>query len=113
MSVKMQPTNVIMAHLGIEPNGRIETKFASICATHMDKYVPFDKGDLADYKIEGNKVIYDQLYASYQYKGISKSGNPLNYQKSMHEQAGPYWDRRMISAEMQDVVKDVQDEIGR
>jgi hypothetical protein len=113
MPVKMQPTSVIKVNLGIDPNGRVQRFFATTCAKHMDKYVPFDTGALARYHIEGgNKIVYNQLYARYQYYGISKNGKHLNYQKDKHPLATSYWDKHMWTAENQDVVKEVQNYIG-
>ena len=37
MAVKMQPTSVIKARLGIEPNGRIQRYFQKRCKDYMDK----------------------------------------------------------------------------
>ena len=114
MPVKMQPTSVIKANLGIDVNGRVQRFFTNTCAKHMDKYVPFDTGTLARYHIEeGNKVVYDTPYARYQYYGISKSGKPLNYQTTKHPLATSYWDRHMWTAESQDVVREVQNYVGR
>ena len=112
MPVKMQPTSVINARLGINPGGRIEKFFASECAKAMDKYVPFDEGNLAQYKIQGNRIIYDQVYARYQYNGISKNGKPLNYSHDKHPQATHHWDKVMWSAEGQDIIRKVQEKIG-
>lgn len=122
MPVKMQPTSVIKANLGIEPNGKVHKFFTQTCAIHMDKYVPFDTGILAGTVVKGNvttnnvtddQIIYDQEYAHYVYEGISKNGNPLNYHTDKHPLAGRHWDKRMVSAEMQDIVKEVQDFIDR
>lgn len=122
MPVKMQSTSVIKANLGIEPNGKVQKFFTQTCAIHMDKYVPYDNGILAGTVVKGNsttgnvttnEITYDQEYAHYVYEGISKSGKPLNYQKDKHAYAGKYWDKRMVSAEMQDVVKEVQDFIDK
>jgi hypothetical protein len=113
MAVKIAPISVIKANLGLEPNGRVQKFFTQTCAIHMDKYVPYDEGNLADYRIEDNKVIYQQPYAQYQYYGISKSGNPLHYNPDMHPQASSYWDIKMWSAEKDDVIKEVQDYIRR
>ena len=110
MPVKMAPTSVIKVHLGLERNGRIENYAVKRVADYMDKYVHYDEGDLADYRIEGNKIIYQQPYAKYQYYGISKSGKPLNYSKAKHELATSYWDRAMISANMSDIVDEIQSE---
>ena len=112
MSVKMKPTNVIKAHLGLEPNGRVEKFFTSECAKAMDKYVPFDEGNLADYRIDGNLIIYEQPYARYQYYGLSKNGNPLNYQTDKHPLATSYWDKKMVTADLPDIVKRIQDKFG-
>lgn len=114
MSVKMQPTSVIKANLGIEPNGKVHKFFTHTCKIHNDKYVPFDTGVLAGTVTEEtNCYIYEQPYAHYVYEGISKNGKPLNYHTDKHPLAGRHWDKRMVSAEMQDIVKEVQDFIDR
>lgn len=117
MPVNVKPTSVIKARLGIDKNGRVQKFFTNTCAIHMDKYVPFDKGNLADYHIEGNNmIVYEQKYAEYQYYGMRNDGshviNPENRDRSKHPLANTYWDRRMVTAEMQDVVKEVQDYIN-
>ena len=112
MTAKMQPTSVIKARLGIEPNGRIQKFFTNECAKAMDKFVPFDNGDLANYNIEGNVIIYEQPYARYQYLGLSKSGKPLNYSTDKHPLATSYWDKKMWTAEGQDIVKKIQKKFG-
>ena len=114
MPVKMQPTSVIKANLGIEPNGRVQKFFTNTCRIHNDKYVPFDTGVLAGTVTEEtNCYIYEQPYAHYVYEGISKNGKPLNYHTDKDPLAGSHWDKRMVSAEMQDIVKEVQDFINR
>lgn len=66
---------------------------ASTWATQFKKYVPMDTGILSDsYSVEPYKVIYTQKYAYYQWKGISKKGNPLNYSKEKHYLAGSHWE---------------------
>lgn len=120
MPVEMQPTSVINARLGINPGGTIEKFFASECAKAMDKYVPFDEGILAQYTVEGNRIIYgdngSRYYAKYQYYGVRKDGthaiNPDNRDRSKHPLATSYWDKVMWSAEGQDIVRKVQDKIG-
>ena len=37
----------IKKKLGLEPNGKVQAFFTQTCAIHMDKYVPFDTGVLA------------------------------------------------------------------
>ena len=110
MPVKMQPTSVIKAHLGIEPNGRVQRYFTHRCRTYMDKYVPKDTGDLRTIvDEEPDRIIYDSPYAHAQYVGFTK-GPVRNYTTPG---TGPYWDKRMWSAESQDVVREVQDYVNR
>lgn len=110
MPVKLKPTSQIKARLGIDPNGRVQKFFANTCYKHMDKYVPLDKGDLrTNVSVKADSITYESPYARYQYYGISKSGKPLNYRTPG---TGDYWDKRMVSAEMEQVVEEVQNYIG-
>ena len=138
-SVNMKPTSVIIADLGLQPNGKVQKYFTKRCADYMDKYVPYKEGGLAydNRVIEDDKIIYESPYAHYMYEGkvmgpnipIKEDGNivgyfspkgkskqytgeDINYKTSAgHEYAGPHWDKRMVSAEMDDLVKEVQDYI--
>lgn len=141
MSVKtnLKPISTIKANLGIDPDGRVTKFFVATCAKKMDKYVPYRTGTLAKYKIEGNKIIYDQPYAHYMYEGKvmgpnipikDKNGNiikwwskgpkhytgaDIDYSSSIasgHLYAGPYWDKRMWSAEKDKIIKEVNRAIG-
>ena len=112
MPVKLQPTSVIKTHLGLEPNGRVQKFFTNTCYKHMDKYVPMDDGNLRiNVSIDSNSITYESPYARYQYYGVREDGTHKvkNYTTPG---TGTYWDKRMVSAEMQDVVKEVQDYIG-
>ena len=82
----------------------------------MDKYVPMRDGNLVKYKLTNHEIIYDQEYAAYQYYGQRKDGthviDPANRDRSKHPLASSYWDEKMKSAEIDDVVKEVQKFIG-
>lgn len=111
MPVKMQPTSVIKANLGIEPNGRVQKFFTNTCYRYMDKYVPKDTGVLREnVTIDSNSITYEQQYAHAQYIGEVNGGQVVNYTTPG---TGPYWDKRMVSADMQNVVAEVQDFIDR
>jgi len=138
--VVFKPTSVIKARLGIQKGGPVHAYFTNECAKAMDKYVPYREGGLA-YKQRTtltDKIIYNAPYARYMYEGkvmgpnipikdangniitwFSRkpkylTGKDINYNISAgHEYAGPHWDKRMWSAESEDIIKCVQKYIDR
>ena len=140
MSVKLKPTSQIITRLGIQKNGPAHAFLTKTCADYMDKYVPYARGGLAyeNRRIKIDSIIYDSPYAHYMYKGLTMgpnvpilengivvgwfspmkpkyyTGKKLVYNKSAgHEYAGPRWDKRMWSAEKNEVIKEVEDFIKR
>lgn len=113
MSVQMNKVGTIKAKLGLEANGKIQKFFTEDCYRHMDKYVPMDKGNLRTIvDLQQNSITYEVPYASYQYYGERKDGT----HKVKHYTTpgtGTYWDRRMVSAEMDDIIKEVYAEMRR
>ncbi len=109
MPVKMQPTSVIKARLGIDANGKVQRTLTHSCRLHMNKYVPMDNGDLRTIVDEEPKaVIYEVPYAHTQYVGFTK-GPVINYTTPG---TGPYWDKKMWSIEKNSIIKEVQRAIG-
>ena len=118
MSVRINSFDKIVKRLNIQEGGPAHAFFTATCAKKMDKYVPLDEGMLAGTVIEGGEptsnvtvdsITYSQPYASYQYFGRRQDGshviNEANRKRHMHSLATSYWDKKMKSAEMKDVVK--------
>lgn len=112
MPVQLKPTSQIKARLGIEPNGRVQKFFTNTCYKHMDKYVPKRDGNLRTVvDIQSDSITYESPYAKYQYYGMREDGSrPVSNYTTPG--TGTYWDKRMVSAEIDDVVKEVQDYVG-
>lgn len=111
MPAKMQPTSVIKANLGIEPNGKVQKFFTNTCYRYMDKYVPKDNGILREnVTIDSNSITYEQEYAHAQYIGKVNGKPVVNYTTPG---TGPYWDKRMVSTDMQNVVAEVQNFVNK
>ena len=107
--MKLQPISVIKARLGIEPNGRIQKFFTDTCYKHMDKYVPKDIGNLRNIVTRtANSITYEMPYAHAQYVGFTKG--PVR--RYTTPGTGPYWDKRMWSAEGNIVVREVQNKVN-
>jgi len=113
MAIRFEPNGVIIARLGIEPNGRVNKFLTNTCYRHMDKYVPMKEGNLRiNADIQEKYIIYESPYAEYQYYGMREDGSHKvrNYTTPG---TGPYWDNRMWSAEKKDVIEEVQSYIRR
>ncbi|MBR5227516.1 MAG: hypothetical protein IKV94_02650 [Clostridia bacterium] len=120
MSVSFKPNTVIMTDLGLQEGGPIHKFFTNTCYLHMDEYVPFDSGDLASIvsiSTDGKYITYEVPYASYQYYGVREDGthqiNEDNRNRSMHPKATSFWVEKMVTAEKNDIIKEVQDELKR
>lgn len=108
MAVKIKPSSEIILKLGFDPGGPAQRYFTNTCRRRMDKYLPFDTGTLATtYDEQPTYIVYQQEYAEVVYYGV-RNGKDINYHKDKHQLAGPYWDKRMVSAEGKDIVKEMQ-----
>ena len=113
MSFKLNPTSVIKIRLNIQKGGPVHAFLTETCYKHMDKYVPKRDGNLRTIvDIQTDLITYEQDYAKYQYYGIRKDGTHAvsNYTTPG---TGPYWDKLMVSAEIDTVVKEVQNFINK
>ena len=88
------------------------TKYADSASTlkevKNDTFTPPFGGGTWLVDIQADSITYESDYAKYQYKGMREDGSRVvkNYTTPG---TGPYWDKRMVSAEIDDVVKEVQD----
>ena len=114
MQVKMQPTSVIIAKLGLNYNGKVHKFFQNACYKAMDKYVPMDEGNLRTIVDLSNPsyIIYEVPYARYQYYGMRDDGTRkvVNYTTPG---TGPYWDKKMWNVEGKRIVNEVQEYVNR
>ena len=113
MSVRMKADSVIIANLGLQPNGPVQKFFTSSCAKHMNKYIPKNEGNLRiNHTIYDDKIVYESPYARYQYYGVREDGTH-KVENYTTPGTGPYWDKRMWSAEKEQVVAETQKFVNR
>lgn len=111
--VHLIPTEKIIKKLGIEPNGRIQAFFTEDCLKRMDKYVPMRDTPLrTTTDVQSNSITYQSIYANYQYHGMRRDGTHVvkNYTTPG---TGSYWDRKMVSAEINELIEDVENAIKK
>lgn len=143
MKVKFNSPKAIKTRLGIQKYGPAHKYFALCCKDRMNaRYVPEKEGVLIQSSFVNNQcvIVYPQPYARYQYHGklmvdpIIKKGafynenygfwsRPKKYgiPKELTNQdlkytkagTGPYWEKRLKSAEIKDIEKEVQEYMKR
>lgn len=115
-------SSLVFLDIGLVPDGKLQKFMTATVAKHMDKYVPFREGNLARTviidgqptdNVKTDKIIYEQPYASYVYKGLSKYGKELTYSRARHSEAGPYWDERCMTAEKDTIMREITNAIKR
>ena len=112
MGVYINSLDQIEKRLKINTNGPVQAFMTETCYKAMDKYVPRRDGNLRTIVyLTNHSITYQSPYARYQYYGIRGDGT----HKVKHYTTpgtGPYWDKRMISADINKVVKQVQGKIN-
>lgn len=122
--VEMKPVGVILARLGVDRNGRVQRFLTETVNRRITRYMPFRTGVLATklkFVSSPTEITVNGPYARYQYYGKVMVGKPpkqvtdidLNYDKTKHPNAGPFWDRRMMAAEKDVIVREVQAYVKR
>ena len=88
----------IIDKYGMQENGDTQLFLANTCFRRMQKYVPFDTGTLSTHAtVRPGSVTYEEQYAHKQY--TTNKGKGIR---------GKYWDKRMVSAEKELIVKEVK-----
>ena len=112
--VRLDSLDNIKKKLGIDINGRVQKYLQDTAYRYMDKYVPYKDDNLRRIVVlsDPTKIVYDVEYAEYQYEGQRKDGSHVI---TNHTTAGTYthWDKEMMNAEGDDLVKEVQRFVNR
>lgn len=92
----------------LETDSTLGEQIASAARDRIDKYVPFDTGQLAGtVTVLPWKLIYTRDGVWINYGGISQSGKAINYTKTHHPLATHHWEQAMINHEGKEFTEDV------
>lgn len=126
ITLDMKPVNQILKAKGLTPGGDVQKFHTANVLRRIQKYMPYRSGAtikmmIAQTDIDKPRIVLDVPYGRYLYYGKVMVGRapktvtnkPLNYTKSKNPQAGPYWDRRLKSAELPAMQADLQRYVNR
>lgn len=113
MPVYIDSFDKLYKKLKIEDNGEAQAFLTNTCYKKMDKYVPMRDGLLRTVvSLTPNSITYESEYASYQYYGEWEDGTHIATHYTTPG-TGPYWDRKMLSVEEDNIVKLMNARYGR
>lgn len=111
VKVKFNPPSVILNRILDDDVGRF---LSETWAKIFEKYTPRASGALGQfYTTEPWKITYDQIYAHYQWQGVSKNGYPLNYNKEKNFLAQSHWEEQAERDKKDEVARAVTEYIRR
>lgn len=124
VKVEMKPINTILARLGVDKTGDVQLFVTNTINRRITRYMPYRSSVLSTKLklISGpTEITVMGPYARYQYYEKVMIGKApkqvtdvnLNYDKTKHPQAGPFWDRRLMAAEGQKIAAEVNKFIRR
>lgn len=109
-TIKINSANQITARLGLDESGRVQKFYTNTCYKRMDKYVPRRDDNLRLHiAMTPTSITYQSPYAHAQYVGYTKG--PVT--RWTTPGTGPYWNERMASAEINEIIKEVEDYMQR
>lgn len=122
----MTPVNVVMKRLGLDPDGDAQRQLTADVNRRITRYMPYRSSALSTklkHIASSTEIEVMGPYAKYQYNGMAMEGKaprrvtdrPLDYTQSRahNPQAGPYWDRRLMAAEGEQIAADLAKYITR
>ena len=107
MATRINSLDKIKRRLNIQDGGPAHAYFTELCYKKMDRFVPRRDDNLrTNVDITVDSITYESPYASYQYFGKRRDGSHVvkNYTTAG---TGSKWDKKMKTAHMQDIVKEV------
>ena len=141
--VEMKPIATILTRLGVNKTGDVQMQLTRIINKRITRYMPFRSGALATklkYIKSPTEIVVNAPYARYQYYGkvmvnaktgkgpalipdvgyrykkgtvLKVTNRDLEHDKTKNPHAGPFWDKRMMSAEKGAIVSDIQAYVRR
>lgn len=118
VTVEMKNIAQLLREKGLTADGSVQSFHTNNVLRRIVKYMPFRTGatiktTIAQTDVNVPEVVTDVLYGQYIYRGVSKSGNPLEYTATNNPMAGPFWDRALVAAEMGVMTEELQAYIDR
>ena len=108
---RIMPASAVIKKLGVDERGKVQRFATEQIRVRMKPYMPWRTGFTATdltYSDGPSTILVAAPYARYLYNGVSPSGKPLNYTRTVNPMAGPRWDRTMAQREGAAIAKAIE-----
>lgn len=143
ISVEMKPVATILTRLGVNKTGDVQMQLTRIVNKRITRHMPHRTGALSTklkYIKSPTEIEVLAYYAQYQYYGkvmvnaktgkgpalipgigyryrkgtvLKATDRNLSYDTTKNKLAGPFWDRRMMAAEKDEIASEIQAYVRR
>ena len=118
VKIKLTTGKQIIDQLGLGEKGEAQMFHTANVLRRIQRYMPYRSGatiklTIAQTDIRVPEIVTQAPHAVYIYKGLSRSGNPLNYTRTKNPMAGPYWDETVVAFEGAAMTADLQRYLDR
>lgn len=143
VKVNMMPVNRIMTRIGVDRNGSVQRRVTETVNRRMTRYMPMGKQKYLATKLKyiksDTEIEVLGPYARYQYYGKKMvnaatgngpapiPGGGYRYRKGTvlrvtdiplkqdwgNTEGGPFWDRRLMAEQGEDILAEIQDFVDR
>lgn len=124
IAVKMNPVKKIIRDKGMDKNGRVQLFHTTNINRRIGKYMSHLTGTLeTKLKMVADATHIEVMgpYAKYHYYGKVMVGpapkvvtdRDLTYTKTFNPMAGPFWDRRLLAAEQEQIAQETTNYLRR
>ena len=116
VTIKLPTGKQIIDQLGLGEKGEVQMFHTANVLRRIQRYMPFRTGatiklTIAQTDIRVPEIVTQVPHAVYIYKGLSRSGNPLNYTRTKNPMAGPYWDETLVAFRSEEHTSELQSRI--
>lgn len=118
VKIKLPTGKQVIDQLGLGEKGEAQMFHTANVLRRIQRYMPFRTGatiklTIAQTDIRVPEIVTQAPHAVYIYKGLSRSGKPLNYTRTKNPMAGPYWDETVVAFEGEAMAADLQRYLDR
>ena len=107
----MPSSKEVIRNLGVDERGKVQRFATEQIRVRMKPYMPWRTGFTATdltYSDSPTTILVAAPYARYLYNGVSRSGKPLNYTRTVNPMAGPRWDRTMVQRDGKKITQAIE-----